>query len=115
MSGRGRPFQPGESGNPGGRPRVAVEAQELARQHGPEAIARLITLMRSDNDPVALRAAEAILDRAYGRPPQAVTVQEERPLQIIICDAPPPESSRLARLPDRLVYRPHMPKTVVIE
>ena len=86
--------------------------------HGPEAIARLITLTRSDNEAVALRAAEAILDRAYGRPPQAVTVQEKRPLQIIICDAPPPESSRLARLPDGLpsLSRPtNMPKTVVIE
>jgi hypothetical protein len=90
MPGRGRPFQRGESGNPGGRPRVAAEVQEFARQHGPEGIARLITLMRSDNEPVALRAAEALLDRAYGRPPQAIAVQAQRPLQIIITDATPP-------------------------
>ena len=36
---------------------------------------------------VALRAAEALLDRAYGQPPQAIAVQAQRPLQIIITDA----------------------------
>src|SRR5262249_34005574 len=35
---RGRPFKPGQSGNPGGRPRVLGDVQELARQKSPEAI-----------------------------------------------------------------------------
>ena len=34
-------FQPGRSGNPGGRPRAAHSIQELARKHAPEAIKTL--------------------------------------------------------------------------
>ena len=37
MPGRGRPFQKGQSGNPGGRPKVAAEVKELARVHTAEA------------------------------------------------------------------------------
>jgi hypothetical protein len=64
-------WQPGRSGNPGGRPRKTPEqrgVQELARRYSPEAIDRLtqIVLNGSDND--AVRACEAILNRAWGRP-----------------------------------------------
>ena len=38
MAVRGRPFQKGTSGNPGGRPRVLADVQELARERSPEAI-----------------------------------------------------------------------------
>ena len=61
-------WKKGESGNPGGRPRVAGEVRELARQHGHAAINRLVHLMYSNNESVAVRAAEALLDRGYCRP-----------------------------------------------
>jgi Family of unknown function (DUF5681) len=62
----------GQSGNPGGRPKVVAEIRELARQHGHEAIQRLVALMHSSNEGVAVRAAEALLDRGYGRPLQGL-------------------------------------------
>ncbi len=65
-------WKQGQSGNPGGRPKVAAEIRDLARDHGPEAIQRLVTLMRSKNESVAVRAAEALLDRGYGRPMQGL-------------------------------------------
>jgi hypothetical protein len=58
----------GQSGNPGGRPKVSAEIRDLARMQGAQAIERLVELMHSKNESVAVRAAEALLDRGYGRP-----------------------------------------------
>src|SRR5215467_2694968 len=74
MPGRGRPFPKGMSGNPSGRPKQDQTVTELARAHGPRAIEVLAEVM---NDPKATAtaramAADRILDRAYGRAPQAI-------------------------------------------
>ena len=55
---------------------MVVEVRELARAHGPKAIERLAAMMGSENEHVAVRAAEALLDRGYGRPPQAMVIRE---------------------------------------
>jgi Family of unknown function (DUF5681) len=75
MPGPGRRFLKGQSGNPAGRPKLDQTITELARAHGPRAIEVLAELM---NDPKATAtaramAADRILDRAYGKPPQLNT------------------------------------------
>jgi hypothetical protein len=70
-------WRPGQSGNPGGRPKVLAEIRNLAREHGPKAIERLVALMHSKNESVAVRAAEALLDRGYGRPMQGMELSEQ--------------------------------------
>jgi len=70
-------FLKGCSGNPGGRPKVEGDVRELAREHGPDAIRRLVQLMHSPNERVAVAACAAILDRAYGRAAQAVRMDAE--------------------------------------
>lgn len=65
-------FQKGQSGNPGGRPKECAEVKELARQYGPEAIEKLVALLRGGDARVAKAAADSLLDRAYGKPSQAV-------------------------------------------
>ena len=70
---------PGQSGNPGGRPKVAAEIRDLAREYGSKAIERLVALVDSRNPAIALRAAEAVLDRGYGRPLQAMKLTEDPP------------------------------------
>ena len=82
--GKGAPFQKGRSGNPGGRPKAEGEVRELARQRGPEAFDKLCSLMDSANPTVALRACEAVLDRAYGRPKQSIGNDDGKPIEIKI-------------------------------
>lgn len=61
-------FQKGVSGNPGGRPRVSSEVRELAQSKAPRAFERLVELMESKDQRVAMAASNAVLDRAYGKP-----------------------------------------------
>lgn len=85
--GKGRPFQPGQSGNPGGRPREESHVRELARQRTEEAIATLTAIMQSgETESARVRAAEALLDRGWGRPLQGVEVADvtAEPLEIIV-------------------------------
>jgi hypothetical protein len=68
------PFKKGASGNPGGRPRVLGDVQELARDNSTEAINTLKAVMADKAAPPAARvaAANSILDRGYGKPAQTV-------------------------------------------
>jgi len=65
-------FQKGFSGNPNGKPVVAAEVKELARVHGPEAIARLAELMRSPDGATAIAACRELLNRGYGKAEQTI-------------------------------------------
>jgi hypothetical protein len=86
---RGRPFRPGQSGNPGGKVRkeVAVaimDMRQMARSYTAEALEKLVQLMRGqvkvgDNvHPVPVHtqgwAAAELIDRGWGRAPQGLEV-----------------------------------------
>ena len=64
-----RPWRPGQSGNPGGRPRGRSEVTMLALSNCPKAILKLVAIMEDPNvsAPEQIRAAEAILDRGLGK------------------------------------------------
>jgi hypothetical protein len=98
-------WRPGQSGNPGGRPKVSAEIRDLARDHGAQAIERLVALMHSKNENVAVRAAEALLDRGYGRPIQGVELseQEARPKHtaIQVTFVTPPTRDEQCSIPQR--------------
>jgi hypothetical protein len=66
-------FKKGQSGNPSGRPKDQTQVINFARAHSIEAMERLVTIMRGKVSKLSLRAAEIILDRAYGRVAQAIT------------------------------------------
>ena len=80
---RSTSFKRGQSGNPGGRPKrpATIEAYQTttdvraaARSHTTTALQTLADAMRSEIAPWAARvaAANAILDRGWGKPSQAV-------------------------------------------
>ena len=70
---RGRQFKPGQSGNPGGRPKIPEDVKMAFRAACPEAVEILIGIMRNPKEktPYRLDEIKTILDRAYGRPVQA--------------------------------------------
>ena len=72
-------FKKGQSGNPGGRPKVVGEVRELAQEQTGEAIVTLTTIMKDTEAPPAARvaAANAILDRGHGKAPQHLNVTGE--------------------------------------
>jgi len=77
------PFKKGQSGNPGGRPKEAAEVKELAREHGPAAIAKLAEHLNGDDGRLAQSAAVALLDRGYGKPAQTNILEGgENPISV---------------------------------
>ena len=89
----------GVSGNPGGyskeKRQAVARVADIAREHTPQAIATLASIM---NDHEAARntriaAANALLDRAWGRPPQSVELSGGA----IFDNEEPPNAIELAR------------------
>jgi hypothetical protein len=83
--GRGRPFLPGVSANPGGRPRELREIRQLARERCVEALTVLVHLMRNGSQKIRLGAAAELLNRGYGKPDVAIALvadPENRPMPV---------------------------------
>ncbi|RAI30901.1 DUF5681 domain-containing protein [Rhodoplanes serenus] len=78
-------FKPGQSGNPGGRPKTIAEVRDLARAKTAEAINALAHIATAgESEAARVSAAVALLDRAWGRPPQAITGADgESPVAVV--------------------------------
>jgi hypothetical protein len=100
-------FPKGKSGNPGGRPMVLGEVQELARQYAPTAIVELARLaLKAKSETARIAAIRELFDRGYGRPRQAmeITAPAGDPLQLLF-----EELDELSRKPDRYKQYPKGP------
>lgn len=62
----GKGWMPGQSGNPGGRPKGIAA---IARQHTDKAVDVLVNAMNEEDPRVRVAAAKEILDRGYGKAP----------------------------------------------
>lgn len=77
-------FKPGESGNPGGRPKIKLRdgrtLADLAREHTEDAVQTLVEIMRDRTAAAAARvaAADKILSRGWGQAPQTINLTDDR-------------------------------------
>jgi hypothetical protein len=69
------PWEPGQSGNPAGRPVNPIK--QLAREAAPEAFAKILALTRSPDEKLAMQACVEIVNRAWGKPAQAIIGGDE--------------------------------------
>ena len=72
---RGAPFKAGKSGNPGGRPKLppeVVHVREMARLYTEAAIQALVEVLASDSASGRVAAANALLDRGWGKAEQVI-------------------------------------------
>ena len=81
-------FQPGTSGNPGGRPKGLSEVIALAREHTELAITTLVDIAKQTKAAPAARvaAASALLDRGWGKPAQAIQATTTNASAVVLLD-----------------------------
>ena len=73
-------FVPGQSGNPGGRPKTLARVQDLARQYTETSIKVLGEIMEDEDERGATRIAaiQVLLDRGWGKPLQRIDVSDDK-------------------------------------
>lgn len=86
-------FQPGRSGNPGGKPKAVKDVVEAAREHSAAAIKALAAVIANPaaDERAVVAAAKVLLDRAWGQAPQAIQVAVTSELEAL-----PPDVRRAA-------------------
>jgi len=62
-------FKPGQSGNPGGKPKVLYDIMRAARKASPDAFRSIVAISKDPKASAAIRlkASEFIIERAFGR------------------------------------------------
>lgn len=78
------PFQPGQSGNPDGRPAVAREFRERCQGFMEAEGWRRLNAMARGRGPFAYQALSLIAAYAYGKPSQPITGPDNGPIQLAV-------------------------------
>lgn len=78
-------FKKGESGNPGGRPKIPEDIKQAFKDLTPAAIATLTEIVncKSAKHSDRIKAAEIILDRGWGKPTQSMEIETNKVPQVV--------------------------------
>jgi len=92
----GRPFRPGQSGNPGGRPKRLAELQALSQVNFPVAVERLAKLIQSQDEELAFRVIQFVFLYVLGKPAEATSLahleaMRARLTELVVPPLPEPE------------------------
>jgi Family of unknown function (DUF5681) len=81
-------FKPGQSGNPGGKPKAIIEVALAARQHTVEAVETLVKIMRDSKATASARvsAAAILIERGWGKAPVTITLNRDNNLRDLTDD-----------------------------
>ena len=97
-----KPIRKGEIRNPGGKGGLWQDTQRYCREKSPEAAQKLYELLSSDDERVALMAADKLMTWAWGKPPDYDPNQERPPTKIDLSDLSLGERRRLLSILDRV-------------
>jgi hypothetical protein len=88
---KGKAWKKGQSGNPNGRPKKLPQIEKLLAEvlgekadNGPSGIKQILTALKRKAAKGDTRAAELILDRAYGKAKQKVEVDIPNEVKFVI-------------------------------
>lgn len=72
-------WEPGQSGNPGGKSKTEAQISAIARSHTPEMVAILMEIARGKKQSGAARvmAVQELFNRAFGKAPARVVVETD--------------------------------------
>jgi hypothetical protein len=73
-------WRKGVSGNPGGRPKELGDLRVYCRQFSRQAVDALVAALNASHERTRVAAAEALLDRGYGRPIQGLEIASLPPV-----------------------------------
>lgn len=77
-------FQPGVSGNPGGRPKGVANLQAKCREFTANAVKALTDALQDADARVRIAAAQVLLERGWGKAAQPVTGVDGGPISLEI-------------------------------
>ena len=79
-------FKKGQSGNPGGRPKVVAEVRAYAQKWTKEAVDALREIATSKKSPAQARVAAAmgLYQIAYGRPAQQIEISSRTEVNYVV-------------------------------
>jgi hypothetical protein len=67
-------FQKGMSGNPKGRSKKIRSIEQAALKHADQVVSVFVNILEhGESEQARISAGREILDRAFGKPPQAIT------------------------------------------